>query len=120
MGTKSLVIKTQQVVVRGIVSRKILSTKNGISHTGLPFEYIQGHPWFEIMATTSVSATQETYNDIRIEDGQHYLEINKIYPEDKFQEMLKIIKKAGQRLTDINKEIKKKQKTWNKEESFVI
>lgn len=106
-------IETEKTVSKdGIVGRIIKSVEGVISITDLPKKYISG-PYFSNM---------DDAIDFRggWEIPTYDLRIGRFIDETQFQETLIAIKVAGQRLHDINAEIRKKKESWKGTETILI
>lgn len=113
---KTLQIKTEKVVKRGIRFRRILSIE-GDRLCDLPFKYERGFPHCGVV----------TYNGNNIlsvigsETNESYLiGVGEDVPEWLFQKIPPIIRESGDRLHKINEKIKQIKLEWNGKEDFEI
>lgn len=111
-GKKMIEIKTEKVVIRGEQRRKIISVF-ALTEKELPQEYTkEGERVFlETNCNTRYLRIEHTYDNV-YEGGT--------YPEHTFNKFLDIIRKAGDRLRDINKKLAEANKDWHGEETFLI
>lgn len=95
-------ITVEKVMERGEQKFKIISFSNIKKYDELPIEYINGAPRFSRGSEeTSISTDSKTYV------------IGTVISRSSFDGLIKTMKEAGTRLTEINKRIKEQQKTWN-------
>jgi hypothetical protein len=106
-------IETEKVImVSGDFGYKILSV-NALTRNKLPWMYLKGEP--------CVYLHKPTYSKHYLSLGnQKEIKVGNTYTILKFQELMDYCKKAGDRLMQVNKEIKERKKQWNGKETFVI
>lgn len=107
----SIRIETEKIVVRGEQMRKIEKI-DLLEKNELPALYTDGE-----------SVHQDgDYIAYRTEDGMEYyfLGQGKTYTKDALLEKLKIIKRCGNRLMEINKALTKANANWHGKETVVI
>ncbi len=107
-----IMIKTEKVVVRGIAKRKIVDL-DALEYNKLPEEYTNGEPRFNFYENSG----KKTFGACGCGGDIHG---GSIYTEADFQIKLDGIRKAGERLAEINKRVKELKKTWHGEETFII
>lgn len=110
-------IITKKFVARGEKMREIVDIQDVPHDEELPKEYISGYP--------NVLKRWSNTNDLVIKKGGTsliggVLEIDKTYNEELFQELLKTINEAGDRLQQLRQKEKELMKIWNGTETFVI
>lgn len=107
-----ITIRTKKIVVRGEQKREIIGIE-ALERDQLPEKYIQGSPCCE--------STNRGCLYICGESGfAKIISPHEIYDEPLFQNLLVIVKKASQRLCDINKELAEENKNWHGSETFLI
>jgi len=114
----AIVIKTMKVVGKdGVPSRKILGVEALGRKDGLPKKYLCGAP----------RVLYSTFRRERLvivpEKGDAWsLPVGGVVDEETFQKSLDVIRRAGDRLHKINKEIERKREEFGhgKTETFII
>lgn len=112
----SMKIYTEKIVLRGEKYRKVLGFEGVLEKDKLPKEYTISYP--RVVLETFCG---EKYLVILDEKGRRYsMYSDRHYKEDEFQEMLKAMEKAGEKLYEINKKVKELEEVWRGEETFII
>ncbi len=106
-----ITIKTEKVVTSdGTERRKILEIE-ALGWKDLP----------EVYRNKTDALYLDMYNALCCCDRpNNILSKGSAYPEQEFQNKLILVRKAGDLLCEINKELKQKRAVWNGEETFVI
>ena len=128
-------IKYEKVMYKGGKAIKITDWEGMLHFEDLPTKYIQGGPHFYAGRLNNYQEYiqcewlgKEKIPFIRIEDGSSHTLNTKgdaiykgdIFTQENFQKLISELKKAGNRLTEINKEIKETQEKWNGEGEITI
>lgn len=110
----SIVIKTEKAYLGGSFLRKPTYIK-ALHKYQLPNEYLNGKPFVYALTLGSRHKLCIAGDDTNIQ-----LEVGVYKKEATFQLALSIIRKAGKRLSEINRKIKAVQAAWNGQETFII
>lgn len=109
---KMIKIETRKEVnSMGVIGRKVISV-SGLPRNKLPDLYLDNEDGVVVNDFGCNIYFSATYVSL--------LKKDKFYSEEKFQNALEKIQKAGDLLHSINKELRAKRKAWNGEETFVI
>jgi len=103
-----LKIHTRKFVFRGALKREILSVEGLMDPEIIPFEYYETFPK---ISNERLITANKTYPVIG--KGQ-------VYDESVWQEMLPLIREAGEKLHRLRAKEKILKKEWQGEETFVI
>ncbi len=109
-----ITIKTERIVpTNGVQSRKILEIQ-ALKYADLPKEYLDGRP----QCYMGGGGPKSLYAADRC--AIWYVEPDRIYPEEQFQQILALVRTCGSRLGEINAQARALRETWKGEETFVI
>ena len=114
-------IKTKQLVIRGVKMFKVLDIE-ALSDEELPTEYLKHEPnvFFSQYEDDTRKVKELVINCSEYRFRRHYITCTESYHKNDMLEKLGMIKKAGERLSKINKGIKKIKEEWEKEEETVF
>jgi hypothetical protein len=109
---KQAKIKVRKEIQRGVKGYVYLGCENVAMYGELPHSYLAGsEPWFYAYSDKSQQIAMAGY----------VLVPNKFYVNSLWEEqILPVLKEAGNRLHEIMKGIKETEKTWNGEETILI
>lgn len=111
----SIRITVKQTHLRGRKGYEVKRIEGVIRHNKLPYAYIENYHKIVGRLQGGPNA-KEVIEYERCE----FLKEQCFYAEEDFLEKIEVVKKAGRLLHEINARVKEEQKTWNKEETFVI
>lgn len=107
---RAIKIETEKIVVKGEKHRKILSIE-ALGKEDLPEKYLDDAP--------AVWKNEKSLS-MRVKWGLCALTQNNTYPEEYFQEAKELIAQAGERLGEVNRQLRKENFGWEGEETFYI
>ena len=116
-----ITIKTEKIIDGALAKRRILSVKS-LDRKYLPAEYVDGDP-FVAKHTDGINVyfRREEGDDGNLEWALYeWYDLPKIVSEEEFQVGLIYIRRACERLTEINKRARELAETWKGGETFVI
>jgi len=113
MQAKELSIKVKKIVFRGDRYYKV-DNISCFSHEELPLKYFECFPYCA-MCCSGLSVVSS--NNVK---DNYYITVGDIIEQEEFEKMMKVVKYCGEKLHNINQEIKEIKKTWQGDEVFKI
>ena len=105
-------IKTEKVVVRGLKKYKILELVC-LEESSLPISYIKkGECCYLSMRDRIITNTTSIHSPLLVLNGQ--------YTEADMDARLSFLRRCGERLREINKQIAEETRDWHGEETLII
>ena len=105
----SIVIKTEKVVYKGVAKYEVLGIE-ALELGELPRPYLDSEPH----CYKSGESLKIFY------DGVFFVSKGETYTTGEMKTRLDLVKKCGEWLAEINKEIKKLEEKWKGKETFII
>lgn len=112
----SIRIKTEKIVERGIAKRRILEIEGLIDNEKCPKAYFEGTPY---MKKYDYGCSIQYINDKGYYDVCSVC-IGQTFEEGRWQKILELINKAGERLHKLRLEEKELREKWTGQETFII
>lgn len=105
-------IKVEKVVKQGEQFFKILEVVGCLHHDEVPHKYLYNKTSYCFLTEKTVQITDK--------EGISYLTTHCIYSKDVFYSRIEKIRKCGEILHKINKELAEKNRDWEGEEMYII
>jgi hypothetical protein len=117
----SIKIKTEKIMVKGKERVRVLEVE-ALPKKDLPYQYLSQAP--NCYGSDWLYSTRIIYQDgVNTPNEEYYIELLKRgydYDPEEFNRRLAFIRKCGDRLKRINREIKARAEKWHGEETFII
>jgi len=107
----SIIIKTRKEVLSSGIEGRRIKKLIALKNNQLPLAY------FNFTDNVFLSDNE---NRLYCRKCEVVLEVGYFYEENIFQKKLEFIKKSGDRLKDINDQLKEMRKNWRGKETFII